>query len=125
MDLGTVQGLAKSQNLVSMQDPTGELVTRFGLERNVGQEVDTLGSSLYSLACSGGAARAAGGCALNTARVFCWLVGRAGSTAYLGGVGEDEAGGELAALVEGAGMRHGLTSHPDTPTGHCVTHGTA
>ena len=106
MDLGTVivQGLAKSQNLVSMQDPGGELVTRFGLERDVGQEVDTLGSGLYSLACSSGAARAAGGCALNTARVFRWLAGRAGSTAYLGGVGEDEAGRELAALVE-AGLQ--------------------
>ena len=56
-----------------VSDEAGDLVTRFRLERNVAQEVDTLARGLYQEVVGGAGGEVAtsgGGCALNTSR--CW-----------------------------------------------------
>ena len=56
-----------------VSDEAGDLVTRFMLERNVAQEVDTLARGLYQEVVGGAGGEVAtsgGGCALNTSR--CW-----------------------------------------------------
>jgi len=76
------------------------LVEKYGLARNIAQEVDTIKTGLHAevtqrpnLEYSGG------GCALNTVRVFQWLSPTPNSAVFLGGLGKDDSGAVLESLV--------------------------
>ena len=46
----------------------------------------------------------AGGCSLNSSRVFSWMVGEGSQALFVGGIGEDEQADMLTAIIEDAGV---------------------
>ncbi|XP_076060227.1 uncharacterized protein LOC143036576 isoform X2 [Oratosquilla oratoria] len=62
----------------------------------------------------------AGGCALNTSRVFSWLLGKHGKVTFVGGIGKDDRGDKLASIVEESGVKTKFVEQNDHPTGSCV-----
>jgi len=103
------------------------LVEKYGLARNIAQEVDTLETGLHrDVNQREGLEYSGGGCALNTARVFQWLsaptlpASAASSTVFLGGLGEDDSGAVLESLVNSDGVLTSFAKQADLPTGHCI-----
>jgi len=102
-------------------DETGEVVNMFGLEKDIAQEVDTIGSGLFELATQRPDIEySGGGCALNTVRVFQWLSGVRHDSMFLGGLGTDASGAMLQSLVEKDGVRTVFARQPGLATGHCI-----
>ena len=106
---------------IIVSDDAGELVERFNLEKDVAQEVDTHASGLYARVMEKhGVEYVGGGCALNTVRVFQWVSGVPGESVFLGGLGTDDAGEILEAMVTKDGVQTAFAKHSDLPTGHCI-----
>ncbi|XP_050739987.1 uncharacterized protein LOC127010163 isoform X2 [Eriocheir sinensis] len=62
----------------------------------------------------------AGGCALNSSRVFCWVLGEGQRVVFVGGIGEDQAATRLSKIVEESGVITRFVKVPGQPTGVCV-----
>ncbi|KAK8385233.1 hypothetical protein O3P69_012206 [Scylla paramamosain] len=62
----------------------------------------------------------AGGCALNSSRVFCWVLGEPHRVVFVGGIGKDEAARRLSDIVEESGVITRFVKVDDQPTGVCV-----
>ncbi|XP_063847127.1 uncharacterized protein LOC135092489 isoform X2 [Scylla paramamosain] len=62
----------------------------------------------------------AGGCALNSSRVFCWVLGEPHHVVFVGGIGKDEAARRLSDIVEESGVITRFVKVDDQPTGVCV-----
>ncbi|XP_050705456.1 uncharacterized protein LOC126990848, partial [Eriocheir sinensis] len=59
----------------------------------------------------------AGGCALNSSRVFCWVLGEGQRVVFVGGIGEDQAATRLSKIVEESGVITRFVKVPGQPTG--------
>ena len=46
----------------------------------------------------------AGGCALNSSRVFCWVLGEPRRVVFVGGIGKDDSAKRLSDIVEESGV---------------------
>lgn len=46
----------------------------------------------------------AGGCALNSSRVFCWVLGEPHRVVFVGGIGKDTQAQRLSTIVEESGV---------------------
>ncbi|XP_045134796.1 adenosine kinase-like isoform X2 [Portunus trituberculatus] len=62
----------------------------------------------------------AGGCALNSSRVFCWVLGEPRRVVFVGGIGKDEAARKLSNIVEESGVITRFVKVEGQPTGVCV-----
>jgi len=106
---------------IIVSDEDGDIVKTFGLQKDIAQEVDTLGIGLFDIATEKDDIEyAGGGCALNTVRVFQWLSGVPQDSMFLGGLGHDTSGHMLQSLVEKDGVLTTFARHEDLPTGHCI-----
>lgn len=108
-------------DIIVREDCEG-LVEKYGLARNIAQEVDTLKTGLHAeVTARPGLEYSGGGCALNTARVFQWLSApSSSSTVFLGGLGQDDGGKVLDSLVNSDGVVTAFAKQADLPTGHCI-----
>jgi len=107
---------------IIVPDEEGRMVQTFNLQPDIAQEVDTVALGLYELANKRDDVEfSAGGCALNTVRVFQWLTGVTHSSVFLGGLGQDSQGDLLQRVVEADGVMTSLARQPPhLPTGHCI-----
>ena len=107
---------------IIVPDEEGSLVERFSLVKDIAQEVDTVSVGLYDeVTKREDVDLSAGGCALNTVRVFQWLTGVTHSSVFLGGLGVDKQGDILQSVVEADGVMTSLARQPPhLPTGHCI-----
>ena len=107
---------------IIVPDEEGSLVERFSLVKDIAQEVDTVCLGLYDeVTKREDVDLSAGGCALNTVRVFQWLTGVMHSSVFLGGLGVDKQGDILQSVVEADGVMTSLARQPPhLPTGHCI-----
>ncbi|XP_042220016.1 adenosine kinase-like [Homarus americanus] len=62
----------------------------------------------------------AGGCALNSSRVFCWVLGEPERVVFVGGIGKDEQANKLSAIIKDSGVVTRFVDVEDQPTGMCV-----
>ncbi|KAK3868197.1 hypothetical protein Pcinc_026395 [Petrolisthes cinctipes] len=62
----------------------------------------------------------AGGCALNSSRVFCWVLGEPHRVVFVGGIGKDSQAQRLSSIVEESGVVSRFVVVDDQPTGTCV-----
>ena len=62
----------------------------------------------------------AGGATQNSIRVAQWVMGKPGSTAFVGCVGKDQFGDKLEQAARGDGVNAAYMKHPETPTGTCA-----
>nr|XP_045603867.1 adenosine kinase-like [Procambarus clarkii] len=62
----------------------------------------------------------AGGCALNSSRVFCWVLGEPNRVVFVGGIGKDEQAKKLSAIIKESGVVTRFVDVEDQPTGICV-----
>jgi len=97
------------------------LVEKYGLARNIAQEVDTIKTGLHKeVSQRSNLEYSGGGCALNTARVFQWLSPTPSSAVFLGGLGKDDSGAVLESLVNSDAVLTAFAKQEDLPTGHCI-----
>jgi len=97
------------------------LVEKYGLARNIAQEVDTIKTGLHKeVSQRSNLEYSGGGCALNTARVFQWLSPAPSSAVFLGGLGKDDSGAVLESLVNSDAVLTAFAKQEDLPTGHCI-----
>jgi len=97
------------------------LVEKYGLARNIAQEVDTIKTGLHKeVSQKSNLEYSGGGCALNTARVFQWLSPTPSSAVFLGGLGKDDSGAVLESLVNSDAVLTAFAKQEDLPTGHCI-----
>jgi len=62
----------------------------------------------------------AGGATQNSIRVAQWVMGKPGSTAYVGCIGKDAFGEKLETAARADGVNVAYMKHPETPTGTCA-----
>uniref|UniRef100_A0A2P2I961 adenosine kinase n=1 Tax=Hirondellea gigas TaxID=1518452 RepID=A0A2P2I961_9CRUS len=62
----------------------------------------------------------AGGSALNSSRVFSWMLGEKERVLFVGGIGQDEAADKLTTIIHESGVTTRLYEMADEPTGKCV-----
>lgn len=62
----------------------------------------------------------AGGATQNSIRVAQWMMGKPGSTAYVGCIGNDKFGEQLEQAARADGVNVAYMKHPETPTGTCA-----
>lgn len=62
----------------------------------------------------------AGGATQNSIRVAQWMMGKPGSTAYVGCIGTDAFGEQLEKAARADGVNVAYMKHPETPTGTCA-----
>ncbi|XP_071513399.1 uncharacterized protein [Panulirus ornatus] len=62
----------------------------------------------------------AGGCSLNSSRIFCWVLGEPHRVAFVGGIGKDEQAKRLSKIVEESGVVTRFVEVEDQPTGTCM-----
>ncbi|ROT82301.1 uncharacterized protein [Penaeus vannamei] len=62
----------------------------------------------------------AGGCALNSSRVFSWVLGEPERVVFVGGIGKDEHARRLSTIVQQSGVVTRFVEVEDQPTGTCV-----
>jgi len=97
------------------------LVEKYGLARNIAQEVDTIKTGLHAeVTQRSNLEYSGGGCALNTVRVFQWLSPSPNSAVFLGGLGKDDSGAVLESLVNSDAVLTAFAKQDDLPTGHCI-----
>ncbi|KAL7641272.1 UNVERIFIED_CONTAM: hypothetical protein RMT77_008410 [Armadillidium vulgare] len=61
----------------------------------------------------------AGGCALNTLRIFSWAFGEPYKACFVGGIGVDEKANELSSILKESGVVTHFVYVKDKPTGTC------
>ncbi|XP_068223599.1 uncharacterized protein [Palaemon carinicauda] len=62
----------------------------------------------------------AGGCALNSSRVFCWVLGEPERVVFVGGIGKDDEAQKLKAITQSSGVVNRFVEVDDQPTGTCL-----
>jgi len=62
----------------------------------------------------------AGGCALNSSRVFSWVLGEPERVVFVGGIGKDQAAEKLRNIVKKSGVKANFVEIESHPTGACV-----
>ncbi|XP_066986016.1 uncharacterized protein [Macrobrachium rosenbergii] len=62
----------------------------------------------------------AGGCALNSSRVFCWVLGEPNRVVFVGGIGKDDEAQKLKAITQSSGVVNRFVEVDDQPTGTCL-----
>ncbi|KAK7078852.1 hypothetical protein SK128_026465 [Halocaridina rubra] len=62
----------------------------------------------------------AGGCALNSSRVFCWVLGEPNRVVFVGGIGKDDEAKRLSSITQSSGVITRFVEVDAQPTGSCV-----
>ncbi|CAL4136553.1 unnamed protein product, partial [Meganyctiphanes norvegica] len=62
----------------------------------------------------------AGGCALNSSRVFSWVLGEQERVLFVGGIGKDQQAEKLRSIVNKSGVKANFVEIESHPTGMCV-----
>lgn len=62
----------------------------------------------------------AGGCALNSSRVFSWVLGEQDRVTFVGGIGKDQQAEKLRNIVGNSGVKANFAEIESHPTGTCV-----
>lgn len=110
------------------QEQEDEIVKKYGIQRHVGQEYDTIASGMYSFVSEwpGEITLSPGGCSLNTCRVIQWLQSGVQDksakhqTVFFGSVGKDDKQTLLTNLVQKDNVITRFAEFEDHPTGHCL-----
>ncbi|KAK3927159.1 Adenosine kinase [Frankliniella fusca] len=106
--------------------PDNSVLSEFGLADDSSKEVTAAEYESLLQAVQGYTKEGCpGGAALNTLRVFQWLNRVPNSSVYLGGLGNDDIGKQLAYLVDQAGVSARFKVHEGLLTGSaiCLIHG--
>ncbi|KAA0203189.1 hypothetical protein HAZT_HAZT003811 [Hyalella azteca] len=78
------------------------------------KELFNLVQEQYDVSCS------AGGCALNSSRVFTWVLGQPKKALFMGGIGVDEAATRLLRIIHDSGVNTRMLEVTTESTGRCV-----